>query len=279
MYAPLRAGDKMLEEENCRPSVSRGDGKYSRNNRESRGAFAQRDWKSHAWEMSNGSPNMPGRLHDVNNDQRSVNDMLTYRPSHGPHSDFVNTWDPLHLKDQHDNNKMGAVNGLGTGQRGDKENSLDWKPLKWTRSGSLSSRGSGYSHSSSSKSLGGVDSNDGKAELQPKNSTPVQSPSGDVAACVTLAAPSEDMSFRKKPRLGWGEGLAKYEKKKVEGPDVSSNKDGTFISACNAEPIHSQSSNLADKSPRIMVFSECASPATPSSVACSSSPGTCQIFF
>lgn len=267
---PCRTGDKMLEDESTRLSVSRGDGKYGRNSRENKGSFNQKDWKGHSWEMSNGSSNIPGRLQDVSNDQRSVDDMLMY-PSH-PQSDFVNTWDHLQLKDQHDN-KMGGVNGLGTGQRCERENSLDWKPLKWTRSGSLSSRGSGFSHSSSSKSLGGVDSTEGKAELQPKNATPVQSPSGDAATYVTSATLSEETTSRKKPRLGWGEGLAKYEKKKVEGPDVSENKDGAVVLTSIVEPAHSLSSNLAEKSPRVMGLSDCASPATPSSVACSSSSG------
>ncbi|XWS66141.1 hypothetical protein CRYUN_Cryun05aG0174500 [Craigia yunnanensis] len=197
--------------------------------------------------------------------------MLTY-PSH-PHSDFVNTWDQ-HQNDQHDN-KTSGVNGLGTGQRCERENSeglMHWKPLKWSRSGSLSSQGSGFSHSSSSKSLG-VDSGEGKLELQQKNWTPVQSPSGDAATCITSAAPSDETMSRKKPRLGWGEGLAKYEKKKVEGPDTSMNRGGATISVGNIEPNNSLSSNLADKSPRVLGFSDCASPATPSSVACSSSPG------
>ncbi|XP_031279817.1 uncharacterized protein LOC116138238 isoform X1 [Pistacia vera] len=267
---PSRTGDKMLEDESTRLSVSRGDGKYVRNSRENKVSFNQKDWKGHSWETSNGSSNIPGRLQDLSNDQRSIDDMLTY-PSH-PQSDFVNTWDHLQLKDQHDN-KMGGVNGLGTGQRCERQNSLDWKTLKWTRSGSLSSRGSGFSHSSSSKSLGGVDSNEGKADLQPKNATPVQSPSGDAATYVTSAMPSEETTSRKKPRLGWGEGLAKYEKKKVEGPDVSENKDGAVVLTSNVEPAHSLSSNLAEKSPRVMGLSDCASPATPSSVACSSSSG------
>lgn len=268
---PSRSGDKMLEDDSCRPSVSRGDGKYGRSSRENR--LGQRDWKGHSWETSNGSPNTSGRLLDVsNNDLRSVDDMITC-PSH-PNSDFVNTWDQLHLKDQHD--KMGGVNGLGTGQRCDRENSLgssDWKPLKWSRSGSLSSRGSGFSHSSSSKSMGGVDSNETKGDMQLKNATPVQSPSGDAAACVTSAAPSEETTSKKKARLNWGEGLAKYEKKKVEGPEVSVSKDGAIITTCNAESTHSFVSNMAEKSPRVVGFSDCASPATPSSVACSSSPG------
>ncbi|XP_059457621.1 uncharacterized protein LOC132187348 isoform X4 [Corylus avellana] len=261
----------MLEDDSCRPSISRGDGKYGRSSRENR--LGQRDWKGHSWETSNGSPNTSGRLLDVsNNDLRSVDDMIAC-PSH-PNSDFVNTWDQLHLKDQHD--KMGGVNGLGTGQRCDRENSLgssDWKPLRWSRSGSLSSRGSGFSHSSSSKSMGGVDSNETKVDMQLKNATPVQSPSGDAAACVTSAAPSEETTSKKKARLNWGEGLAKYEKKKVEGPEVSVSKDGAIITTCNAESTHSFVSNMADKSPRVVGFSDCASPATPSSVACSSSPG------
>ncbi|GMY08737.1 isoform 2 of nuclear receptor corepressor 1 [Fagus crenata] len=271
-YVPSRSGDKMLDDENFRQSLSRGDGKYGRSSRENR--FSQRDWKG-SWETGIGSPNTSGRLLDVSiNDPRSLDDIITC-PTHA-NSDFVNTWDPLHLKDQHD--KMGGVNGSGTGQRCDRENSLgstEWKPmLKWSRSGSLSSsRGSGFSHSSSSKSMGGVDSNEMKADIQPKNSTPVQSPSGDAAACVTSAAQSEETTSKKKPRLGWGEGLAKYEKKKVEGPEVSVNKDGAVFSTSNTEPTHSFVSNMADKSPRVTGFSECASPATPSSVACSSSPG------
>ncbi|KAG6765244.1 hypothetical protein POTOM_029271 [Populus tomentosa] len=270
VYAPYRSSDKMLEDENCRPFL-RGDGRYVRNNR---GYFSQRDWRGgHSWEMSNGSSNMPVRQHDVSNDHMSVDEMLMFPPSQPAHSDFVNSWDQLQLKDQQDNNKTGGVSGLGSGHRGDRENSLDWKPLKWTRSGSLSSRGSGLSHSSSSKSLGGADSNEGKTELQLKNATPVHSLSGDVAACVTSAAPSEEISSRKKARLGWGEGLAKYEKKRVEGPETSDNKDAVVVSANNVEPIHYQTSNLAEKSHGVMGFSDCASPATPSSVACSSSPG------
>ncbi|KAJ4848587.1 hypothetical protein Tsubulata_020255 [Turnera subulata] len=275
MYAPYRYSDRMMGDENFRPSVSRGEGRYGgRNSRDNRGSFGPRDWKGHSWEMSNGSSNAPGRLHDVSNDQRQVDGMLGYPPSQPPHSDFVNTWDQIHMKDQHDNNKMAGVNGLGAGQKGDdRGNNLEWRPVKWTRSGSMGSRGSGFSHSSSSKSLGGVDSNEGKTELQKKNATPVQSPSGDVATCVTSTLTSEDMMSRKKPRLGWGEGLAKYEKKKVEGPDVTPNKDGPLVCASNVEPNHSQSSNLAERSPVVNGFSECLSPATPSSVACSSSPG------
>lgn len=237
-----------------------GDGKYTRSSsRENRVAFSsQKEWKGHSWETT-ASPN--GNSH--------------------PHSDFVNSWDQLHLKEQNDKN--GGVSN--TGQRVERENSLgsiDWKPLKWTRSGSLSSRGSGFSHSSSSKSIG-VDSLETKVEAQPNMATHVQSPSGDAATCVTSGAPAEDGSSRKKPRLGWGEGLAKYEKKKVEGPDEAAPKeaaatenavkDSVGDGASNLENLHSNFANVIEKSPSLTGFSECASPATPSSVACSSSPG------
>ncbi|XP_006485885.1 uncharacterized protein LOC102608361 isoform X3 [Citrus sinensis] len=234
-YAPYRSSDKMPEDESTRISVSRGDGKYGRNSRENRSSFCQSDCKGYAWDTSNGYATTPGRLHEVNCNQ--------------------------------------SVNGLATGQRCESENSLDWKKIKWTRSGSLSSRGSGLSHSSSSKSMGGVDSSEGKTDFQVKNATSIQSPSGDAATYATSGVLFEETTSRKKPRLGWGEGLAKYEKKKVEVPDVSGNKDGVFNFSSNAEPLQSLSSNLAEKSPRVMGFSDCASPATPSSVACSSSPG------
>lgn len=264
-----------MVEEDSRPSISRGDGKYGRSSsRENRGSSGQRDWRGHSWENSNGSQNFSRRPPDVNNDQRSVDDTLAH--SSHPHSDFANnSWDQHHLKDQND--KMGGVNGMGTGPRCDRDNSLgaaDWKPLKWTRSGSLSSRASGFSHTSSSRSMGGADSYEVKAELQPKNATASKSHSGEAAtARVTSSAPSEDTTSRKKPRLGWGEGLAKYEKKKVEGPELSVNKDGPVSSTSNMEPCNVFSPNLVDKSPKLTGFSDCASPATPSSVACSSSPG------
>ncbi|XP_004496320.1 uncharacterized protein [Cicer arietinum] len=267
-YGVSRSGDKSMEEDS-RPSVSRGDGKYGRSSRDNRGSFGQRDWRGHSWEVTNGSPNLSRRPPDMNNDQRSVDDSLTY--SSHPHSDFVNTWEQHHLKDQHE--KMGGVNGLVTGPRCDRENSLgsiDWKPLKWTRSGSLSSRGSGFSHSSSSRSMAGADSYEAKPDLQPKNVTTIESHSGEATACVTSSMPLEDTTSRKKPRLNWGEGLAKYEKKKVEVPDPGASKEDGPV---NMEPCNLISPNLVDKSPKVTGFSECASPATPSSVACSSSPG------
>lgn len=268
-FMPSRSNEKIVEDESCRQS--RGDGgKYGRNSRENR-SFGQRDWRGgHSWEAA--SPSGSARQNDAANDQRSLDVMVPHSFSH-PHSEHVNTCDQSHSRDHH--SKSGSVNGTAsTGQRFERESSLgsiEWRPLKWIRSGSLSSRGS-LSHSGSSKSMG-VDSNEPKPDLQLGNSKAVQSLTGDATACVTSAAPSEETTSRKKPRLGWGEGLAKYEKKKVEGPEDSAVKVGASISGDSVEPGYSQPLNLADKSPRVTVFPDCPSPATPSSVACSSSPG------
>lgn len=268
-FMTSRSNDKIVEDESSRPS--RGDGgKYGRNSRENR-SFGQRDWRGgHSWEAA--SPSGSARQNDATNDQRSMDVAVPHSLSH-PHSEHVNTCDQSHSREQH--NKSGSINGTASaGQRFERESSLgsiEWRPLKWTRSGSLSSRGS-LSHSGSSKSMG-VDSNETKPELQLGNSKAVQSLTGDATACVTSAAPSEETTSRKKPRLGWGEGLAKYEKKKVEGPEDNAVKVGASISGDSAEPGHSQPLNLADRSPIVAVFPDCPSPATPSSVACSSSPG------
>ncbi|KAK6933330.1 SANT/Myb domain [Dillenia turbinata] len=254
-FGPNRPGEKILEDENGRSFGFRGDGKYGRSNRDNRGSFGSRDWKNLPRESTSASPSASGRLTDLNyQNPRSVDDIYS-------------THSHMELENGH---------GLGMGHRHERDNSfgaIDWKPLKWARTGSLSSRGSGFSHSSSSKSLG-VDSVESKVEVQPKSATPVQSPRAEVAASVTsVVAPMEEARARKKPRLGWGEGLAKYEKKKVEGPDETLRKNGLTISASSLEPLPSVISNLLDKSPRVVGFSDCASPATASSVACSSSPG------
>ncbi|KAE9618370.1 putative transcription factor MYB/SANT family [Lupinus albus] len=268
-YGVSRSRDKILEADIKQSSVSRGDGRYGKYNRENRGSFGQRYWRGHSLETTNSSLNMSRRPPDVKNDQRS-DVALTYS-SHS-HSDFVNTWDQHHSKDQHDN--MCGVNGFETGPRcgrGKSLGSVEWMPLKWTRSGGLSSRGPGFRHCSRSRSMGGEDSYEAKIESQPKNGTTNESHSSKAAACVTYLAPSDDKTCRKKPRLNWGEGLAKYEKKKVDGPDVCTNK-GSPVS--NMGPSNNLSPhNAVHKSPKVSGFSECASPATPPSVACISSPG------
>ncbi|CAI9767471.1 unnamed protein product [Fraxinus pennsylvanica] len=284
-----RFNERNLDDEKSRPFVSRGNGRYFRNSQENRGFFSQKDWKVNSWEPP-ASPSILGKLDNEVDDQRSVGNMQTcnndnHHRNHNinnchPDPDFENSCDQSQMKSQLDENGSNT-DGLGSaGQKIEIENSLgsiDWKPLKWSRSESLSSRGSGFSHSSSSKSMG-TDSNEMKAELQPKNVMPVQSPSGEAAACVKSIVPtpalSEETSSRKKPRLGWGEGLAKYEKKNVDGPEDGATKDGLVISVNKTEPAHTDSANVANRSPRVAVFPNDSSPATPSSVACSSSPGS-----
>ncbi|CAI9773938.1 unnamed protein product [Fraxinus pennsylvanica] len=287
-FPPLgsRFNERNFDEDNSRPFLSRGDGRYFRNSRESRGSFSQKDWKVHSWEPPK-SPSCLGKLDNEVNDQISVGNMQTCNNNDNhnknnshPDPKFEKSHNQSQMKYQLDESGSNA-DGLGsTVQKVEIENSLgsiDWKPLKWTRSESLSSRGSGFSHSSSSKSMG-ADSNEMKAELQPKNVMAVQSPSGDAAACVKsnipTPSPSEETSSRKKPRLGWGEGLAKYEKKNVDGPEDGATQNGLVISIYKKEPALSLCANVADKSPRVAVFPDDASPATPCSVAFSSSPGT-----
>ncbi|KAL0317449.1 UNVERIFIED_CONTAM: Nuclear receptor corepressor 2 [Sesamum angustifolium] len=281
-----RYGDRNLEDENCRPFGSRGDGRYFRNSRENRGSFAQKDWKAPSWEAA-ASPNGPGRPTTEVNNLKSIENTQTCHDSSSsksndasqPPSDSANLSNQSQslVKENYDKNVSTADGRTSSDQKTEKENCLgstDWKPLKWTRSGSLTSRGSGFSHSSSSKSTG-VDSTETVAEVVPKNATPIQSPSAEAVACVisTAVVQSDETGSRKKPRLGWGEGLAKYEKKKVEGPEDDATKNELVFNVTNTETMQSPAVNLSDKSPTAPSLSDCFSPSTPSSVACSSSPG------
>ncbi|KAF8397655.1 hypothetical protein HHK36_016575 [Tetracentron sinense] len=255
---PSWSNERMPEVGSFRTASSRGEGKYGRNNKENKISFSQKEWKGPSLQTGNASAISSDRQHDMIT-QRSFDDLLTCT---SPRSDIENTWDQL--------DKMGNIDGLSTGHRYDRGHSVGsiaWKPLKWTRSSSLSSRGSSFSHSSSLKSIKG-DSNELNPELHPGEGSPVQFPSGDAIAGVTSTGPFEETCARKKQRLGWGEGLAKYEKKKVEGPD---DKDELVL--CPSNTTHSLIPTVADKSPRVTGLSGCASPASPSSVACSSSPG------
>lgn len=299
-----RYGDRNNEDDNFRPFGSRSDGKYLRNSRENRGSFSQKDWRSPSWEpaASSSGPSRPttevNSQKSVENTQTSHNNDSKSNDSSHPLPDSLSGQPQSLVKEKHEKNDDIADGPGSADQKPERENgieSIDWKPLKWTRSGSLSSRGSGFSHSNSSKGMG-VDSIEIVAEVQQKNVTPVRSPIA-VCAVPTPSASLDDNSSRKKPRLGWGEGLAKYEKKKVEGPEDGVTEDGMAVSFRNTESVKSPSLNLvdksprapslnpvdesprllslnlADKSPRVASLSDCASPATPSSVACSSSPG------
>ncbi|XP_075484201.1 LOW QUALITY PROTEIN: uncharacterized protein LOC142524213 [Primulina tabacum] len=286
--------DRNLEEENFRPYRSCSDaGRYVRNSRENRMSFRQKDWKATSWEPFTASTH--GRLNTETNDQRLVENNKTSHERNSvtncpksenlsPPSDSLNPLEPsCPVKKERQDKKGGnsdelCSNGLESTWKLEKGNildSIDWKPLKWSRSGSLSSRGSSLSCSSSSKSMAG-DSVETVAEVHEKKMAPVQSPTTEAVACVMTAAPdsSEETSSRKKPRLGWGEGLAKYEKKKVDSPEDSAAKNGLVIGLSNIEEtVQCHDMNLLDKSPRVAGFLDFALPATPSSVGCSSSTG------
>ncbi|KZV37374.1 hypothetical protein F511_01242 [Dorcoceras hygrometricum] len=288
-----RFSDRNIEEENFRSYRSFSDGgRHGRNSRENRVSFSQKDWKAASWETFAAST--PGRPNNELNDQRlvennkksdesnCVTDCLKSENLSQP-SDSLNQLEPScplrkEQQDKDSGNSDGlCANGLESTGKLEKENclsSVDWKPLKWSRSGSLSSRGSSLS-SSSSKSMA-VDSSEIVTEIQENKTVPAQSPIAEAATCVMTAAPasSEETSSRKKPRLGWGEGLAKYEKKKVDSPEDGAARNGLAISLSSIEEtVPSHDMNLLDKSPRVAGFLDFSSPATPSSVGCSSSTG------
>ncbi|CAG7865297.1 unnamed protein product [Brassica rapa] len=184
-------------------------------------------------------------------------------------AEIEGTRNQILLKDMHDT-KLHGVSDLDGVRENGKENSLGaiGKLPVWTCSGSFASQSSGFSHSSSLKSLGAVDSSDRNHKILPKTVAVTQSSSGDATACAKTTV-SEEMSSRKKQRLGWGEGLAKYENKKV---DVNTTEDGTDLLENSAEEMHSLNKNIADKSPTAANAPDYGSPTTPSSVACNSSP-------
>ncbi|XP_051121731.1 uncharacterized protein LOC127245112 isoform X7 [Andrographis paniculata] len=216
----------------------------------------------------------------VENVQTCHKDNSVSNDSAHPPPDLLSSPSQHVLKEKQEKNDAAASGTLASlGQNPGKEKdlgSIDWKPLKWSRSGSLVSRGSGFSHSSSSKSLG-VDSTDIMSDLQKKDATPDQSSAAAASAMTSSSDPSDETTSRKKPRLGWGEGLAKYEKKKVDGHDDDATKERLVVGATSAGIMLSPSVNQVLKSPRFVNVLDCASPATPASVACSSSPGTAGI--
>ncbi|MQL81772.1 hypothetical protein Taro_014238 [Colocasia esculenta] len=201
------------------------------NNRENGGYFRRSSWDS---------GDFPRQHHDLVASQRSVADPLSH-PS--PHL--------TPFEDQHDKTSGGVDDGSRTGHKHDRDpdhslGSLQWKPLKWNRTGSFSS---------SSKAVRS-EPEEGRLEVvvPPGKETPVESP-------VASPVPSDEGLSRKKQRLGWGQGLAKYEKEKI----VVTDDGGRKSSSARASP--------SDTSPKLMALPGSASPATPSSMGCSSSRG------
>nr|KAJ0226463.1 hypothetical protein LSAT_V11C100047300 [Lactuca sativa] len=80
----------------------------------------------------------------------------------------------------------------------------------------------------------------------------------------------------KTQHLGWGEGLAKHEKTKVDPEDIldkeAAARNGMVDGVTGSEPLLTSPASLTDKSPNVNGYSECGSPATPYSYAYTSSP-------
>lgn len=208
-----------------------GSNNRTSSNRESGGYFRRSSWDS---------GDFPRQHHDSAASQRSVADPLSH-PS--PHL--------THFEDPHDKTGGGVDDGWRTGHKHDRDldhplGSLQWKPLKWNRANSFSS----------SSKVCRSEPEEGRLEVvvPPGKETPVESP-------VASPVPSDEGLARKKQRLGWGQGLAKYEKSKVEVTDDGGRKS----SSAKASP--------SDASPKLLAIPGSASPATPSSMGCSSSHG------
>lgn len=222
------------------------------------------------------SPLNPVKRNDANAKQKLVDDELIY--SANLNSSSYSSGDNSQSIEKREKN-----NGLDAAVSSDPEldrvnflGSNDWKTLKWTRTGSFSLRSCSNSHSSGCRSIG-VDRNEMKVEVQQGHDTPVLPPAGDTdnlsaaphspATCEAHAVPSEDMSCKRR-RLGWGEGLAKYEKKRFEHTDDSSFKNSVVACSNSSEQINSLASNFTDKNPRINTDLECPFLAAPSTVSC-----------
>ncbi|XP_073273576.1 uncharacterized protein [Primulina huaijiensis] len=281
-----RFSDRNLDEENFRPYGLGSDGvRHLRNFKDNRGSFSQKYWRATYREPS-ASSDGPGRSVEIN-EQRSIenaearnNDGENNRNENNfshPTPDELKSEKPDSIAKEQPDKDDGNADELVNAGKYEKETrmaSINWKPLKWSRSRSLSSRGSSLSHSSSSKSVG-VDSIE---MAQQKKVTPVQSPAADVGASGLMtfaAASSEEPTSRKKQRLGWGEGLAKYEKKKVDGDEDDAIKNSMVIRFDNIEEtVQAHTMNMLEKSQRVADLEDCTSPVTTSLAACSSSPGS-----
>lgn len=239
-----RPGDRYWpEDENYRPSFGRYNGNRSNSGgssgRESRGYFRRPPyWDSGDFSRAHHDPPPPTAPRSI---AVPVTPPVpqTQPPSRDVQEKPVSTVDDDALVD----------NASATCKKSDQDHSLgsiSWKPLKWTRSASISSLKTARSE---------VDESGREAKETPTRSS--------------AASPqeSEDGVAKKKQRLGWGQGLAKYEKQKVGGSDDGSTKNG--LVPCDS----SSKSTVSDTSPKEAGSAGCLSPVTRSSIACSSSPG------
>ncbi|XP_020108786.1 uncharacterized protein LOC109724385 isoform X1 [Ananas comosus] len=239
---PSRSDRFWIEDEGFRPSGRYGGGGGSNrsgggggggggsNSREGRGSFR----RSPFWDSSSSGYFSSSSRQNNHHDHHHPPPVTAPRSVAVPISSPTSHQPPLKDHQNDKNNAGGVDDGSGTGQRSDRDHplgSISWKPLKWPRSSSLSSAKSGRS-----------EPEEGKLEVSVPSGqeTPIRSP-------VTSPQPSDEGAARKKPRLGWGQGLAKYERQKVQG-------------------------SIDLTSPSAAGGAGCSSPATPSSATCSSSP-------
>lgn len=241
---PSRSDDRFCpEEEILRPSGRSGVSSRitSSGGRESRGSSRRSPCLDSSGDCSRQRHFSPVTA------QRSVVVPVTYTSS--------SSSSPILLKNVVDKSDGGIIDGSGTGQIYDRDHSLgsiSWKPLKWNRPTSLSL----------SKTVR-AEAEEACLEISvpPVKETPATSP-------VKSHLPSDDRGTSKKPRLGWGQGLAKYEKQKVEGSvDVS----GQNVSV---QSTNSGKDFVRDSSPKFSALPGSVSPASPTSASatCSSSP-------
>ncbi|KAK8959987.1 hypothetical protein KSP40_PGU016555 [Platanthera guangdongensis] len=245
---PSRSGDRFcFEEEISRPSSGRSGGVGGRSassgGRESRGCSR----RSPCLDSCGGGCARQRHFSPVTA-QRSVVVPVTYASS--------SSSSPILLKSIIDKSDGGVIDGSGTGQRHDRDHSLgsiSWKPLKWNRPASLSL----------TKTVR-AEPEDACLEI----SVP-QAKESPATSPVKSNLPSDDRATSKKPRLGWGQGLAKYEKQKVEGSVDVSGQNGSIHSNNSGKDFVRDSS-----SPKFSALPGSVSPATPTSASatCSSSP-------
>ncbi|XP_072960984.1 uncharacterized protein [Typha angustifolia] len=228
---PSRSDRIWLEDESFRPSGRYGGGRSG--GRDSRMPFRRSPyWDSFPEYSRQQQPPLPQIQDSAVTSLRSV--AVPISPASQPP-----------LKDENDRIADATDDGSGTGRRVDPDRSLgsmSWKPLKWPRASSLSVAKVGRSE-------------------QEEAGLEVSAPSGKETLVSTATSPqlADDGAPRKKARLGWGQGLAKYEKQKVQG---SLDSPGTGARSATS-----------DTSPRMVTSAGFPSPATPSSATCCSSPG------
>ncbi|CAN6470325.1 unnamed protein product [Victoria cruziana] len=276
-----RSHDRVIDDDNCRPSSShRLDSKIGRSSRDLKGVDtassknSQREWKG--YQSDNADGYFPS---SVNRHDEPVRYMSYH---HHSHSGPDNSWDRSHFEKQNDKMGIDGLHGRYTersmdiridrlaGGQGSYSNegslgSIRWKPLKWARPSSVSSWGSVIPQPAGSKSCR---SEDGNASELARKTTPSRSPSGDASTGATTSMSGDSSHAMKKQRLGWGQGLAKYEKEKVEGHEDPCPKSDPGLQSAGLKSIYSPLRVLQHEISTVTGKQECASPTATTSTPC-----------